>query len=721
MVKNRVFHFLVSVAFALCSTQMYAQGDSFIQTISAKYSVQDKRLLPNFSKTVIDYDDQVFVLSDQGVYFLFEGQLIPDNRYSSLAGKTPLDLTIQEDTGYLYYLYEDRFLSNARAGKPFGRLPERTYSRFAVNADGNVLLTGSGKAALFQDGRLVELGKVSGQVQEVYVHRGVFFVQAGDKVFRVNGNNQLEEILAVKGLQALAFRGAEVIAGTSTGYAVFSLSNRTQLVPWQENLPVPDVKYLSVSSEMVWAGTDQGAFRRLPDGNFRYYASKRWLMEDEVMDMAFDSKGDAYLLTKSGINHLIFKEMTLAEKADHFESKIRQRHIRFGFSTETRVKDPENLGKSVLVDDDNDGLWTSFYLGSMAFKYAVTQDSKAQRYAWESFEAFERLLSINQLQGFPSRTFERAGFKVSGPTKWRESPDEGWEWKGHTSSDEFVGYIFVAAVMDQFVAKTETERTRVAAFIDEILMHMIDNNYYFVDIDGKPTLWGRWNPEYINSYPETVVDRKLGSTTLIAGLQLGYALTGKELYRTEAYRLMEEEGYLENINIDLSRIRSTPDVYFEGHNMGDGGWNHSDDEMAFLTYWVLYHYAFNEELQKDWEWVIENHWRIELPERNALWSLITYGTQGAIDRPSVFWHLEGFPWQLVRHQVKNSHRKDLNFLEENFRGQTTDVLLHADERSIERHNANPFDLDSGRGGATELTGDEFLLPYWMGRYLDVIP
>ncbi|WP_209330026.1 hypothetical protein [Lunatimonas salinarum] len=721
MVKNRVLNILFSLVLAIGSGQVYAQGESFVQTISGKYRASDQGQQPEFLKTLVDYDDQVFVLSDQGVYYLFEEQLIPDTRYSSLAGKIPLDLAVQEGTGYLYYLYGDRFLSNARAGKPFGKLPEGVYNRFVVNAEGDLMLAGSGKLALFQDGRLVELGKVSGQVQQLVVHEGVFYLKADDRLWRVNGKNQLEEVISVKGLQAVAFRGAELIAGTSSGYAVFSLRDRTQLVPWQENLPVPDIKHLAVNGGFVWAGTDQGAFRHLLDGGFRYYASKRWLMEDEVIDMAFDSKGDAYLLTKSGINLLNFREMTLAEKAAHYESKIRQRHIRFGFSTETRVKDPENLGKSVLEDDDNDGLWTSFYLGSMAFKYAVTEDSKARRYAWESFEAFERLLSINQLQGFPSRTFERTGFKVSGPSKWRESPDEGWEWKGHTSSDEFVGYIFVAAVMDQFVAKTETERARVAAFIDEILMHMIDNDYYFVDIDEKPTLWGRWNPEYINSYPETVVDRKLGSTTLIAGLQLGYALTGKELYRAEAFRLMEEEGYLDNIRIDLNQIRATPNVIFEGHNMGDGGWNHSDDEMAFLTYWVLYHYAFNEDLRNDWAWVIENHWKIELPERNALWSLITYGTQGSIDRPSVFWHLEGFPWQLVRHQVKNSHRKDLNFLEENFRGQTTDRLLHADERSIERHNANPFDLDSGRGGATELTGDEFLLPYWLGRYLKVIP
>ena len=54
--------------------------------------------------------------------------------------------------------------------------------------------------------------------------------------------------------------------------------------------------------------------------------------------------------------------------------------------------------------------------------------------------------------------------------------------------------------MSQFVAETPVEKKRVADFIDQILTHIIDNNYYFVDADGKPTRWGRWNPEYINWY-----------------------------------------------------------------------------------------------------------------------------------------------------------------------------------------------------------------------------
>ncbi len=39
---------------------------------------------------------------------------------------------------------------------------------------------------------------------------------------------------------------------------------------------------------------------------------------------------------------------------------------------------------------------------------------------------------------------------------------------------------------------------------------------------------------------------------------------------------------------------------------------------------------------------------------------------------------------------------------------------------MHRHNANAFNLDSKEQGTSELAGDEYLLPYWMARYLKVI-
>ena len=75
---------------------------------------------------------------------------------------------------------------------------------------------------------------------------------------------------------------------------------------------------------------------------------------------------------------------------------------------------------------------------------------------------------------------------------------------------------------------------------------------------------------------------------------------------------------------------------------------------------------------------------------------------------------------MIEYEVKNSHRKDIEFVVKNFWGQTTTEVLPPDERSELKHNRSWFKLDAGDRNSELSAGDTFLLPYWMGRYLGVI-
>jgi hypothetical protein len=713
----RIAHLVVLTA---CIFTAHAEPDKpFRQAVSVKYPLSGSLKGAVLNKIVTDYNDNVYVLSDKGVLRISNNDLVKDLRYTPLANTIPLDITAQEQSSYLYYLYNDHLLSNAHAGKPFAEFPGGKYSRIAVSADGTVLLAGENALALATSGIVNELPEKIPGIISIEVHHGIFYLLSSTELYAL-ANGTLKKIQAGKNFNAIAFRGNEIIIGTSEGFYGISAVTGDTITSLQVKVPVQDVRCMTVVKGNLWAGTGEGGFMQLPSKGYRYYASNRWLEQDKVKGISSDSKGNIYFLTDGAVNEISFPLFTLAEKAKYYQDKIRDRHIRYGFIANATFQRPGDISTAQLTDTDNDGLWSAFYLGSQAFRYAVTGDKDAKRYTWEAFEAFERIISINPLKGFPARTFERTGFKNSDPDRWHDSQEKGWEWKGTTSSDEFVAYIWVAAIMSEMTAQTKDEKQRVATFIDKILTHIIDNDYNFVDADGKPTLWGRWNPSYINSYPETVGDRRLGSTTIIAGLQLGYKLTGKDRYKSEALKLMNENGYLKNIQLPYTNIKATPGVLHEGIDMGDGGWNHSDDEMAFLTYWVLYRYAFNDDLKKRYAAAIEDHWRIELPEKNALWNLIAYGTIGKIDKTATFWHLREFPIDLIRWNVKNSHRKDIELLPSNFRNQYTKELLPPGETPIHRHNSNAFILDGGENGMSELAGDEYLLPYWMARYLKVI-
>ncbi len=691
----------------------------FYQPVSVQYVFHESLAGASTKKVVVDYNGVVYVLTDKGVGRVFEKKIIKDLLYRPLQDRIPNDIAVQSGTGFLYYLYDDVILSNARAGTISIPVPSTDFTLLSVLENGSVLLAAKNKVMVYQAEKWKNIALPDEGIVNVYSDKNQFYILTDKAVYRIKGEKS-EILHKGENLRAMDIRNNDIAIGTSMGYYTIDKNSGKIINPVKTKIPIQAVGYLLTVDNQLWTGSDHGAFMEKPDGRFDYYASRRWLLEDKITGMAKGRAGEIYFLNPTGLSEISFQPESYHEKAVYYQNKIRQRHIRYGFIAELRLKTPGDLNTAEMIDTDHDGLWSSFYLGSQAFRYAVTKEEIAREHAWETFEAYERLISINPLKGFPSRTFERTGFKVSDPTAWRLGIDTAWEWKGTTSSDEFVGYIFVAALMDQFIAKGKEEKKRVADFMDKILTHIIENDYNFVDIDGKHTRWGRWHPDYINGYAKTISDRKLGATHLIAGLQLGYALTRKKIYKDEAFRMMKDDGYLENIMISPYNIKATEGYFYDDTDMGIGPWNHSDDEMEFLSYWVLYHYAFDKDLQKQYGKAIQEFWQIELPERHPVWNLITYGTEGSFDKESTLWYLREFPKDLIRWDFKNSIRKDLDFMEPNFRMQYTREVLSPRERVTHRYNANEFILDGGSGGARELTGAEYLLPYWMARYLKVL-
>lgn len=690
----------------------------FPQAESIMFRLHPELTNVGLRQVVVDSDGRVYVRTERGVARLFGDTLAADNTYRPLAGKLVRDLTLQH--GELFYLLEDEFLSNGFAGRYVGALPKGEFRHFAVAPDFSAFLAGPADVALFTANGLQRIPfAVPRSEERVYCWDGRFYVLAADQIFRL-GLVGMELLHRGEQLTALAFRDREIVVGTRRGFYTLDLQSGRQIQPLQDQLPATNITCLAATASGLWAGTSRGVFYRSTNGVFRYFASRRWLSDDEVVDLQPDARGDLYVLTAGGLTKIEFVPTTLAEKAAHYEHAIRDRHIRYGFCAELRLRTPGDLTSAEMIDTDNDGTWSSYYLASQAFHYAVTGEESARANAWQTFEALERLQTINNLDGFPARTFERSGYKVSDPDRWRVAPDPRWEWKGHTSSDEITAQTFALAVLYEVAARTPAERSRIAALYDRILAHLLRNNLYLVDVDGQPTLWGRWNPEYVNHYPPTIVDRRLNSAEIVAFLQFGARITSKPVYRTKGLELLNRDGYRANITNSLANIQPTPGFVFRGNDMGDE-WNHSDDLLGFINDWTLYRYAFNEDLRRLYAAAVADHWNVERLEHNPLWSFILAMTGAPeFDLEGALWTLRRYPLDLITWTVQNSQRRDFVRLPANFRDQQTQQVLPPDERPTMRWNGNPFALDGGDGGQTELAGDEFLLPYWMGRYLRII-
>ena len=252
--------------------------------------------------------------------------------------------------------------------------------------------------------------------------------------------------------------------------------------------------------------------------------------------------------------------MTLHDKALFYEDQVRSRHIRNGFNASLDGLTKGNLATGYMSDSDNDGLWTAMYLGGEIFRYAVTKDKDALQNCRESLDAMERLYTINPVPGFAARSFERAGYikQLHDPDRWQHSPQPGWDWKATTSSDEIIGHIFAFGAMAELVDDKDLQR-RSITLIDTVMSHILTHNLYLIDYDGKPTMWGKWHPDYVNSFPTNVGDRKLNSSNIVAMLQTAYHFTKKEKYRQKALELMQKHGYLENLMRPMRVIGQAPE------------------------------------------------------------------------------------------------------------------------------------------------------------------
>jgi hypothetical protein len=233
------------------------------------------------------------------------------------------------------------------------------------------------------------------------------------------------------------------------------------------------------------------------------------------------------------------------------------------------------------------------------FRYLVTHDAGAKENYYESFDAMERLFTLSGIPGLFGRCIERRGLEefkeeyrqnietywypgyARTPSSWHHSPDSAWDWRGSSSSDQAVGQFFSLTLVAQYTDDPQLKE-RAVGLIDQLAGYILDNGLRLIDVDGRPTLWGLWGPEYVNRFPDMVGDKKLYSSNIISFLQTAWHFTGKEKYKDKAMELLYRYHYLQNLTRPVRGIGQAPDTADAWSKELSGGWNNSDDEMYFL-------------------------------------------------------------------------------------------------------------------------------------------
>ncbi len=521
-------------------------------------------------------------------------------------------------------------------------------------------------------------------------------------------NRQTNGRIRIQRTRVLPFKNGE-LSITGSGLIWKGPDGRLSVYPDIGKLPYNDLTVLAQAGDSLMIGTSRGLIIHNPtDGSNRYLAGMRWLPDDRVTGIGIDQREQGvWVETPKGFSHIEFRSMTLEQKSKAFVERIRARHVRHGLTSDSQLRIPGDLASNQMVSSDNDGLWTAMYVAAECFRYRVTGDKDALDNARQGFEAILRLEAISGIPGFHARSFIKIGEDLQpNDGEWHTTPDGQWRWKADTSSDEIVGHYFIYPIYYDLVATSE-EKAKIRSVITRMTDHILNNNYQLIDVDGKRTRWGWWGPDTIWEDPD---ETGLRALHILSHLRVAHYITGQSRYQQAYQDLINNHKY--------HLLTRNQKIMVPGHI------NHSDDELAFLSYYPLMLYENDPKLRETYLASLERSWEIERPERSPLWNYIYAVGSGKpeFDGAQSIRTLREIPMDQVEWKVTNSHRLDVTIdpMSDRFGRMQSLIVLPYDELPMSKWNGNPYRLDGGSEGRREDDGAYFLLPYWMGRYHKLI-
>ena len=482
-------------------------------------------------------------------------------------------------------------------------------------------------------------------------------------------------------------------------------------------------------------GSQQGVMLLDQDWNWKYFYGPRCRSRlpgkgfDAGMNVSSLALGItasgldvALIATDGGLSFIYQVSWSFQQKAAHMETIRELRHDRHGLCTGVRLETFGSVASWVEMHTANDGLWTSLYVASQAFRYGATKDPQAKKNAWAAFEGMQLLINTTGQLGYPARSVRRA---TPCPSGWYASPvNAGWCYMSDTSSDEIVGHLSIYPIVFDLVAELPWEKQAVASTIRNIVDYILANNYTLIDpITGKETSWGQWQPARLNNDPDWYDDRGPNSNQIVTYLTHAYRITSDPKYLKAFNDLVGNHGY--DVNLVNLKITQPSDI------------NYSDDELTYLPYLSFLmaekmagtnqsNPLFEQAKQSVWLSITRTQWYVA-KGRSSLWNAIFTAfaqkfSPNNINQQFVEdakWCLKTWPISLVHWPVNNANRLDIladphrtrNGLEDLL----TETLLPFDENPLLMWNANPFRTQGG-SGHQEMDPGPWLFPYWVGVY-----
>ncbi len=554
-----------------------------------------------------------------------------------------------------------------------------------------------------------------GPVERIASYSGTLYLLRPGRLVLLDGKTLVTDCMDWGTLPSSTTRDmlslSRLYIATDRGLAVLRGMAMTTL-RGADRLPFEDTTCLAEGFDGdLWIGTSRGAIRKVGE-EYHYFGAQHWLPGDYVRDIAVGDRV-VYIATDGGLGIIRYEPYTLLKKAAYFERELDDWGFkRLGFVHKLYWSgDKDGWLREI---SDNDGGNTSHYVTAMAFKYAVTGDERARQEAVDAFRAMVWLDDITPKPGFIARAIwsvkgdkgERSTRGSGGlPAKWYPTDDGLWQWKGDTSSDEVNAHIYSVSLFHDVAAKG-AEKERAQQHIANIASHIMDNGWVLRDMDGKPTRWGRWDPDYLLR-PYGFESRGLNGMEAQTYMHTAFALTGDKKFQQGLAQLLKWHYQTYSVR---QRLTFPPDQV--------APW---DDELAFFCYHPLLSYARDPELRSIYLRSLERSWEIIRLHQIPFFNFI-YGahTGNDCEVPQAVRHLREWSLDLVNHSYHNSHRSDLATPHGYMTYSGGTRAISPRESDAKWGDRNPLQYDGGENGKSVTPPLGWLEDYWMGRYYGFI-
>ncbi len=568
---------------------------------------------------------------------------------------------------------------------------------------------------LMEDGTQLHANPVRiGPIQRIQSYDGTLYILRPGKLVLLNGDIVDTDFIDWGRLPSKVTRdmlsiGSKLYITTDRGLGVLRAASLFVL-EGKDGLPYENTTCLEKGFDNdVWIGTTKGVIRMLDD-DWHYFAADHWLPGDNINGIAVGND-IVYIATNKGVGVIKYEEYTLRKKVDFYEKHLEEwGHKRMGFIHTLYNKN----GEWIREISDNDGGHTAPYLAAMSFKYAVTGDKKARQEAVESFKAMLWMEKITPMDGYVARAIwsesgdqdELAKHGSGGlPAKWHKATEGDWYWKGDTSSDEIIAHFFAVSIFHDLVAKGK-EKEMAKEHLLKIATYIMENNFTLIGMDGKPTRWGRWNPEYLLR-PYGYMDKGVNGLEVLTFMKTAYALSGDQKFE-DAYQQLIKWGYRTN-TIRQKNVFPPADI---------APW---DDNLAFRSYYTLLRYTDDPVDRSAYIRSLARTWEVKRIEQVPRYNY-TYGaiTGNDCEQEKSLKHMREWQLDCISHNYTNSYRADLDTPYGYRAYENGSKAMSPREMKVTRNSRYVMVLDGSNNANVIMEPNSFILDYWLGRYHKLI-